>query len=152
MIRKTTIEDLDQIYQLMCLLENKQLDYTAFRQIYINQYDSPQMISFVDERDEKLTAFLNLRMEQQLHHCEKIAEIMELVVDEGYRSQGIGKELFQYACMYAKDNGCAQIELATNQLRHQAHRFYEREGMSNFHYKYSMRLDGESFGENKIGN
>lgn len=152
MIRKTTLEDVDAIYKLMCILEDKQLPYDAFSYVYTQQHHQPQMTSFVYEKEEKIIGFLNLRCEFQLHHCEQIAEIMELIVDEHARSQGIGKALFSYACTYAKENGCNQIELATNQLRHQAHRFYEREGMSNFHYKYSMRLDGAVFGENKIGN
>lgn len=50
-----------------------------------------------------------------------------------------------------KDAGCIQIEVACNQLRKDTHRFYLREGMHNFHYKFSLNLTGNDTAENAIG-
>ena len=152
MIREYKESDLNDIYHLICELENKVLDKNAFSKIFDTQFENPNMIGLVFEENEKIIAFLNMRFELQLHHCEKIAEVMEFIVSDGHRSSGIGHDVFSKAIEIAKRNGCAQIELATNQLRERAHRFYEREGMSNFHYKFSMRLDHTKFTTNKIGN
>ena len=51
----------------------------------------------------------------------------------------------------AKENGCIQIEVACNQLRIDTHRFYDREDMNNFHYKFSKPLEGETYVDNKLG-
>ena len=150
--RKSKKEDVASLYELMCILENKTLPYDVFLEIYEEQLASKNSYCLVAEKENKMVAMLNMRFERQLHHCEKIAEVMEFVVLEKERNLGIGKAMFQKACDIAKENGCPQIELATNQLRLHAHRFYEREGMSNFHYKFSMRLDDKQFADNKIGN
>ena len=92
-----------------------------------------------------------LRFEEQLHHSERIAEIMEFAVDEAYRKQGIGKEMLANACQLAGDFGCTQIEVACNQCRKATHRFYLREGMHNYHFKFSKSLIGNDTAENAIG-
>lgn len=94
---------------------------------------------------------LNLRFEEQLHHAGKIGEIMEFAVDEQYRGRGLGKEMLGLALILAGERGCLQIEVACNQLRSDTHRFYLREGMHNFHYKFSKSLTGEKEMGNRIG-
>ena len=93
----------------------------------------------------------NESFEEQLHHCEIIAEIMEFVVAADCRDIGVGKEVLEEACRVAQEYGCSQIEVACNQLRKDTHRFYEREGMHNFHYKFSGRLIGEDSNDNVLG-
>lgn len=151
LLRKSTPADEAAIYRLICGLENKELPQAAFSAIYQSQVSSPQYYHLVCEQAGEVIGILTLRFEGQLHHAERIAEVLEFAVDPACRSQGIGKAMFARACALAQENGCAQIELATNQLRTDAHRFYRREGMNNFHYKFSMRLDGAGQPENEIG-
>ena len=86
-----------------------------------------------------------------LHHAGRIAEVMELAVAPGHRGRGLGARLLAEAERIALENGCVQIELACNRLRTNAHRFYEREGMKNFHCKFSKPLVGGNAGENRLG-
>ena len=151
MFRKSEEKDCKAIYDLICDMENKQLPYAAFEEMYRKQLERQDMYCLILEEDGKVTAMLNLRFEEQLHHCEKIAEIMEFVVDAEHRNAGVGKEVLSEACRVALKYGCAQIEVACNQLRKDTHRFYEREGMHNFHYKFSRRLIGEDNSENVLG-
>lgn len=97
-----------------------------------------------DEPDDEphVRGMLNLRFEYQLHHAVRIAEIMEFVVAPQCRNKGLGKLILNEACEIAKDHDCIQIEVACNQLRKDTHRFYEREGMKNYHYKFSRSLVG----------
>lgn len=149
--RKSTADDLDAVYRLVCILEGKALPLGAFSAIYRRQIADGRYCCLVCEDGGALLAVLNLRFEGQLHHAGRIAEVLEFVVDPACRSRGIGKAMFAHACRLAQENGCGQIELATNQLRTGAHRFYQREGMNNFHFKFSKQLDGENPPENKIG-
>ncbi|MBR5122496.1 MAG: GNAT family N-acetyltransferase [Anaerotignum sp.] len=151
MYRKSEEKDCKAIYDLICDMENKQLPYDIFEEIYRNQLARKDMYCIIREENGKVQVMLNLRFEEQLHHCEKIAEIMEFVVDAGSRDIGVGKEVLEEACRVAQEYGCSQIEVACNQLRKDTHRFYEREGMHNFHYKFSRRLMGEDSNDNVLG-
>lgn len=151
MYRKGTVEDCSAIHRLICELEHKELPYDAFAQIYHAQVSEDRYYCFVCERNSEIIGVLNLRFEGQLHHSSRIAEIIEFAVDPSCRGKGIGAEMFSEACRLAKEHGCTQIELASNQLRADAHRFYQREGMNNFHYKFSKPFDGDCSTENAIG-
>lgn len=98
-----------------------------------------------------MIGILNLRFEGQLHHLERIAEILEFAVAFEYIGRGIGKEMLAQSYQIAKDNVCSQIELACNQLRKDAHRFYTRECMNNFHFKFYKRLLDDGSQENILG-
>lgn len=151
MYRKGNFNDCKGVYDLMCELEQKQLPRERFSEIYRSQVEDPRYYCLVCEQDNKIIGALNLRFEEQLHHTARIAEVLEFAIDPAYRKQGVGKEMFAKACRLAEEAGCVQIELATNQLRTDAHRFYVREGMHNFHYKFSKVLVGEDLSDNAIG-
>ncbi len=132
-------------------MEQKLLDKDEFKKIYLEHLKNGNTPILVYEQDHEILGIMSLRIEDQLHHCAKVAEIMELAVKEGNRSKGIGKELFDAACQRAQNDGCIQIEVCCNQLRSKAHHFYEREGMHKFHYKFSKNLLGKIITENKLG-
>lgn len=150
-IRPGTAGDCRAVYALTCDMEAKTLPYDSFKRIYGMQLDSDCYTCLVCERDKNIIGFINLRMEYQLHHADKICEIMELVVDVAQRSSGIGKLLFNAACTEAKSSGCVQIEVCCNRLRLRAHKFYEAQGMHNFHYKFSLSLADNDDGANRLG-
>ena len=151
MYRKATIHDCPTVYHLICDMENRQLPFEQFRTIYRDQLSDRHYYCLVREQADGVIAVLNLRFEEQLHHADRIAEIMEFAVEAAFRSQGVGKEMLEQACLIAKEHGCSQIEVACNQLRKKTHRFYLREGMHNFHYKFSKTLTGNDTAENAIG-
>ncbi len=151
MYRKASLNDCKKVYKLICDMECKQLPFDRFCSIYQEQIKNKHYYCLVCESDNNVVGVLNLRFEEQLHHSEYVAEIMEFVVDLAYRRQGIGKEMFINACQLAKDFGCTQIEVACNQLRTDTHRFYLREGLHNFHFKFSKSLFINDIEENAIG-
>lgn len=146
-----THEDCHQVYCLICELEGKQLPFEPFCRIWEKQMNNSDYISLVCEENGILLGVLNLRFEEQLHHTALITEIMEFSVKTGLRSKGIGKALLQWAYQIAKDKGSLQIEASCNQLRVHAHRFYLREGMKNFHFKFTHNLLNNDPKENTLG-
>ena len=56
------------------------------------------------------------------------AEIGGLIVDEGYRGQGVGKLLMRYAEIWSSEKGCQALRLRSNIIRKNAHVFYEQIG------------------------
>lgn len=151
MFRKAAAHDCAAVYDLICDMEHRELPFDRFRKIFSDQLGSRHYCCLVHEQEGRVIAVLNLRFEEQLHHTDRIAEIMEFAVGEPFRDRGIGKAMLEEACRIAGEQGCSQIEVACNQLRHDTHRFYLREGMHNFHYKFSRSLTGNDAAENAIG-
>lgn len=151
MYRKATLQDGERVYALICDMEQTRLPFQRFSAIYQRQVEDRAYYALVREEAGAVLGVLNLRFEEQLHHAGRIAEILEFAVDPACRNRGVGKALFAEACRLAKEAGCVQIEVACNQLRTDTHRFYEREGMHNFHFKFSKPLLGADTGENALG-
>lgn len=151
MYRKAILNDCKAIYNMICDLESKTLPYKEFQDIFHKQLKDSRYECIVCEENGKINGVLNLRYEEQLHHAGVIAEILEFVIAKDYRRKGYGKEMLAYAFKRAKDNKCTQIEVACNQLRSDTHRFYLREGMKNYHFKFSKNLKGLNSGENVLG-
>lgn len=62
-------------------------------------------------------------------------EIEDLVTKATDRSHGHGAALFNWLKALAAESGCRQLRLVSNVTRKDAHRFYQREGMTlNAHY------------------
>jgi GNAT superfamily N-acetyltransferase len=56
--------------------------------------------------------------------------VEDLAVDPERRSAGIGKRLLDAMKGWARERGASHLELDSAETRHDAHRFYERQGPS----------------------
>ena len=65
---------------------------------------------------------------------------MELIVSPAARSKGVGKALITAAKEQALLHHCVQIEVTSNQKRTNAHRFYQREGLTLTHVKLTLPI------------
>jgi PhnO protein len=140
MIRKAQEKDESAILQLLCELEETQFSKERFHELYLYDLKDERHACFVYEENDQISGMIHLQRLHPWHHHNEVMEIMELIVDQDARSSGIGHQLFTYAQQYAKEKGCEQIELATNQRRKRAHAFYERQGMLQSHYSYTKKL------------
>ena len=139
--RKAVLEDLPGVYALMCQLEEQALPYGPFTAIYGRLAENPAHTFFLSEEGDTLLGMLHLRVEGQLHHAGLVAEIVELSVSSSCRGRGLGKALVGMAKQEARAQGCMVLEVPSGAHRGRAHRFYEREGFSRTHYRFSMPLD-----------
>ena len=140
MIRRMIAEDIEEVYGLVCELEEEELNRVTFMEIFMKILDGSQHICFVYETAGHIFGFIHLRWEEQLHHAGKVAEVMELDVAREYRSNGIGRALFEIGREWARDSGCIQLEVSCNQRRERSHAFYMDQGMAMTHYKFSLPL------------
>lgn len=141
MIRQAVRSDLPAVYRLICDLEETTFSEEMFIWGYEAMTADPNHLVLVAEENEKVIGVLHLRMEFQLHHCAKIAEILEFMVCSEYRSRGVGKQLLIEAMAAAKEHHCVQIEVTSNQKRSKAHQFYQREAMQLTHVKLTKALE-----------
>ena len=139
MIVKAGLEDMEDIYNLMCILENKELDKEHFVQTYQQNIQDEDVIYLVYKEDGIL-GFISFVIHHYLHHDRDMGEIVELVVLPECRGKRIGQQLLQEIEKKAIDLHLEQIELSTSTYRKQAHHFYEQNGYEMLHYNYTKNL------------
>lgn len=139
-VREARVGDEQALWQLICALEQQEFPFPSFCERLRAQAADGRHTCLVAEVDGVVAGMMNMRIEPQLHHERPTAEVLELVVDAGQRRCGVGKRLFAAACARAREAGCELIELSSNAVRHDAHRFYEREGMTRSHAHFTMPL------------
>ena len=138
MIRQAVKNDTDAVYGLIRQLSNHNFTKEQFNDCYL--YNIKKGCVLVYEKDNIISGCLTFNIHYFLHFSRKTAEIVNLVVDENARSNGIGKDLLTEFEKIALANGCVCIEVASGKHREAAHRFYEREGFVCNHYKLRKEL------------
>lgn len=96
-------------------------------------------LAFLRARGE-IAAVAGLRISEWLAFEGSYLEIEDLVADAKARSKGYGGELFDWLVGYARSEGCTHLRLVSHVDRHDAHRFYERKGMTHLAKYFSMDL------------
>jgi GNAT superfamily N-acetyltransferase len=68
------------------------------------------------------------------------AEVESLHVHPGLRGRGLGGRLLAAAVQVARDWGCYRVQLTSDKVRTDAHRFYERAGFTRSHEGFKLVL------------
>ncbi|WP_310619548.1 GNAT family N-acetyltransferase [Flexibacterium corallicola] len=68
------------------------------------------------------------------------ASIESFHTKEEWRGKGIGKQMLDHAYQKTVAHGCCLVELTSNALRLNAHRFYERYGFKQSHLGFKLEL------------
>jgi GNAT superfamily N-acetyltransferase len=133
-----TEQQLKDCYPVMCQLRpHLQLD-SFLKQV--RQQDSQNYrLAFIRDDNNKVVAVAGFRIATCLAWGDFLY-VDDLVTDENERSKGYGKRLLDWLIDYAKQQGCQQLHLDSGVQRKDAHRFYEREGMSNMGHHYALQL------------
>jgi GNAT superfamily N-acetyltransferase len=66
--------------------------------------------------------------------------VEDLVTAEAHRSKGYGRQLLRHLTAVARAEGCAVLHLDSGVQRHDAHRFYFREGMHISSHHFTIGL------------
>lgn len=86
---------------------------------------------FVAVDGQKLVSTCNIAIVPNLtRNGASWAVIENVVTDEAYRRQGIGKRLMEMAIEFGRSRGCYKVCLLSNSTRAGAHKFYEELGFS----------------------
>ncbi|GAB2775816.1 GNAT family N-acetyltransferase [Rhabdobacter roseus] len=133
--RTATPADEEVLYQMLCLLENETLDRPGFAQVLRRNLANADIRYLVAEAAGQPVGMASCHVQPVLHHAALVAEIQEMYVDPALRSRGIGKQLVEALAAFAHSRGATSLEVTSNQLRLDTHRFYEREGFAKTHYK-----------------
>lgn len=94
------------------------------------------------QRNQKVAAVVGFRV---LHNLAwgRFCFVDDLVTDQQIRSQGLGTELLDWLCQFARSEGCNRLELNSGVQRFDAHRFYLRYRMFISCHHFSLELKPE---------
>lgn len=135
-IAKTDAE-ITACFPVMAVLR-PHLDEAEFLAQVRRQENEGYQLVFVDHPDG-VVAVAGFRTGENLAWG-RFLYIDDLVTLPAYRSKGIGSRLLAWLRAHAINRGCRQLHLDSGLQRKDAHRFYEREGLSATGYHFAEDL------------
>lgn len=143
LIRPAQADDVATLHRMMSDLENQILPQEPFTAIFLKNLADERIGYFLAESSGEAVGMVSCHVQWLLHHAAPVAEIQEMYVSPELRSQRIGQRLLEAVKLFALQRGAGQLEVTSNQLRTDAHRFYEREGFLKTHCKLVKKLEKE---------
>lgn len=96
---------------------------------------------YVAERKAEVVGTFQIVITTSLNARGSSAMIIEAVQTRAdLRGQGIGAQMIEFAIAEAKSRGVRLVQLTSNAVRKDAHRFYERLGFKPSHLGFKMAL------------
>ncbi len=94
--------------------------------------------------DEKIIGMAQINFITYLtYQGGKRAQVEGVRTHRDFRSQGVGKQLFDHLIQLAKQEGCHVVQLTTDKLRPDAYQFYQKLGFVNSHDGFKLHLKGD---------
>jgi PhnO protein len=146
--RRATIADGDIVYALICELKQAEFDRQAFNAGFAANLEDHNLCYQLALLNGDVVGMIGLHMQFHLHHVNWIAEIQELVVMPQARGHGVGSKLLAWAEEQARIAGAELTELSTSTGRLDAHRFYQREGYKQTHFRFTKPVEINNEPEN----
>ncbi len=141
-ITKATTVDIPFILKLYAQIDNDEiLSIDSAKNIFNKFKLYPNYSLYVAKVKGRVVGTFELLIMDNLAHKGAPSGVVEdVVVDENYRSKGIGKKMMEYAKGICQKNGCYKLTLSSNILRDRAHKFYDNLGFEKHGYSYLIKL------------
>jgi ribosomal protein S18 acetylase RimI-like enzyme len=136
-IREATEKDIPRILelyrQLTITTSPTEHNYSADLDVYRRSFAKIESLTgyellVAEEKSEVVGTIVLIIVPNLSHKALPWAAVENVVVDERYRRQGIGRLLMDYATARAKEAGCYKIQLISDKRRTEAHKFYRTLG------------------------
>lgn len=115
--------------------------YPEYARAFAEIAASPNQTLYVAERAADVVGTFQTMITTSLNARGSSAMIIEAVQTRSdMRGQGIGARMIEFAVAEAKGRGVRLVQLTSNAVRKDAHRFYERLGFKPLHLGFKMAL------------
>lgn len=111
------------------------LSLTQFEEMATRMAKSDGFRIAIGELDGRIIGVAGFRKIEMLY-CGQILSVDDLIVDQEWRSTGVGSVLIEWLRAEAMRLGCNQVHLDSGLHRLDAHRFYQREGFEPIAYHF----------------
>jgi GNAT superfamily N-acetyltransferase len=140
-IRNVGLRDFDQIFGLLKQLwADKELDYEEMKKMFDHNLQAPDHFYIVALYGPQIVGFCSLTVKHNLWLQAFLGNVDEMIVEESYRGQGIGKKLMERITDIAIEKNCKRLELESSFYREEAHAFYAGLGFEKRAYQFSKPL------------
>jgi ribosomal protein S18 acetylase RimI-like enzyme len=146
MIRKATLQDLDQLTNLfdqyVVFYKNPSNieKHKAYLKERIENNEATIFLAFDENKPEKAIGFTLIYITYSSLALNKILILNDLYVDPNARKNGIGEKLIQQSVAFAKELGSNLIRLRTAKSNTVAQGLYNKMGFVREDYLYSYDL------------
>lgn len=126
-------DDLPELIELYRQLnpEEKPIDLEKAYSVWDATEKSNTTRYFIALDGSKVVSTCNITLVPNLtRNGRSFAIIENVITDDNYRRQGIGKRVILNAVHYAKENSCYKVVLLSSSKRTESHRFYESIGFN----------------------
>jgi len=137
-IREVENGDLDFVYRAICELENEELDFEVFKEIFRENISNPKNLYLIAENESEGVGFISFHTQNLLHHCGLVGEIQEFFIHKDHRGKGIGRQLIEKIMQFSDLNNLKSIEVTTNKRRVENVLIYENLGFGLTHNKFTI--------------
>ena len=142
-VREATARDLQlvlAIYKAAGLATRGHLGVEEATAIFARMRNYPKYHVFVAEISEEVVGTFALLIMDNLANGGLPSGVVEdVAVLPAFQGQGVGKAMMHFAMDRCKSNGCYKMMLSSNEIRTEAHRFYE--GLGFKRHGFSYRVD-----------
>lgn len=138
-IRTATEADVDSVYEMLCLLSQKEHNRLRFDKCYAQNITSDNVICLVADVDGIPSGFISCHSQQLLHHTGTAYEIQEMFIGEQYRGMGIGKQMIAMLRSLINETDFDVFEVTSSNWRDEAHAFYLNNGFVQTHKKFTSK-------------
>ena len=122
-------------------LDPATLDDPRYRAAFDEIQADPNHRLIVAERDGEVVGTLQISYLPGLPAFGMKRGILENVhIRADQRGTGLGTKMVQWAVELCRDAGCGMVQLTSNKVRLDAHRFYEKLGFSKSHEGFKLKL------------
>ena len=133
LVREATESDLPVIGKLLedltdAMDNTEGIDTGIARRTCEHLLNDDKSHFLVAAKEKAPVGFINFTVRQTILHRSPSALIDELVVAEGYRGKGAGKQLVQAAIEKCRQLGCCEVEVSTEKTNLKARKFYKKCG------------------------
>lgn len=140
-IREALPGDFDQVFGLLKQLwPDKEPDYPATKKMFDHNLQSSFQFYIVALSGPQIIGFCSLTVKHNLWCQGLLGNVDEMIVEESYRGQGIGKKLLDRITEIAITQNCRQLELESSFHRTKAHEFYKEAGFESRAFHFSKPL------------
>ncbi|WP_018969954.1 GNAT family N-acetyltransferase [Rubritalea marina] len=134
-VQTATIEDLDQITDLLTALFEQQGDFTSDPQ---RQREGVSMILeqpargriFVLRNDDQIFGMVNLLFTISTAMGGMVLILEDFIMHPSHRGQGYGTLLLDHVSNFAKQKNFARITLLTDKISEDSQRFFQKHGFA----------------------
>jgi GNAT superfamily N-acetyltransferase len=127
-IRAATAADAADLAELLGQLGYPSTAEQVVRRLERIAAHGGQHTLVADAGDGRVVGMTTLAIRYGINTDAPSARLVSVVVDEDFRSKGVGGRLIAEAERIAREAGCGRIEVTSGSHRERAHRFYERLG------------------------